>query len=401
MKITIPKLLADQLKKKKSRVEVKDSLALACWLIASRCRKNDFVPISYDAFEKFLRRNIIHPRLKLLQSLKVIECDGKYSARSKEKKSLGYRLTRKAKESGIAQHAITRRKWVKQLAKSPVHSVKLERPIYNLLVTSLYKTEINYEMAKSISEQESGKHFLLWMCAIESIHLRQFRHKSDDYGRFHSNITNLPSKLRPALMIHGKPLHEIDIACSQPTILAGLLCEQRGHADVAHYVSLCENGELYEFLMKETGVSCRATQKKALFHYVYGRVCNGKWRNESENMRAKNLVAEAFERVFPTVAQFIKDKKRLGYERLAHEMQRLESDLVIGVVCENLYAKYTGIDLLTVHDSILVEHSYIEKAKAELANAFLEELRIQPQIKAKHTNQSYCKGIHDSQPLSL
>src|SRR5687768_6423348 len=177
MEITIPKLLADHFKKKKWRVEVEDSLALACWQIASRCRKNDFVPISYDAFEKFLRRSSISSRLNTLKLLNVIDCDGKYSARSKRKKSLGYRLTRKAKESGIVQHTVRRRKLLKQLTAKPVLSVKTERPIYNRLKASLHKTEIDYEMAKSICEQESGKNSLLWMCAIESILFRQFRDK--------------------------------------------------------------------------------------------------------------------------------------------------------------------------------------------------------------------------------
>src|SRR5262249_30200652 len=45
----------------------------------------------------------------------------------------------------------------------------------------------------------------------------------DVYGRVHTNLTSLESELLPCLSVHGQHLVEIDVANSQPLLLAALV----------------------------------------------------------------------------------------------------------------------------------------------------------------------------------
>ena len=58
---------------------------------------------------------------------------------------------------------------------------------------------------------------------IRRIAERDFFTVADRFGRFHSNLTNLKSSLRPHLRYHDSPLVNLDIANSQPMIFCLLL----------------------------------------------------------------------------------------------------------------------------------------------------------------------------------
>ena len=59
--------------------------------------------------------------------------------------------------------------------------------------------------------------------SIRRIADRDFFTIPDRFGRFHSNLTNLKSSLRPHLRYHDSPLVNLDISNSQPMIFCLLL----------------------------------------------------------------------------------------------------------------------------------------------------------------------------------
>jgi hypothetical protein len=59
--------------------------------------------------------------------------------------------------------------------------------------------------------------------AVELIRAGEWRFDVDDYGRVHTNITNLKRSLRKYLSVRGRRLVNVDIASSQPLFLALLL----------------------------------------------------------------------------------------------------------------------------------------------------------------------------------
>lgn len=62
---------------------------------------------------------------------------------------------------------------------------------------------------------------------------------------------------------------------------------------------------------------------------------------------------------FPGVASVIRSHKRDDYAELARQMQKRESDLIIGSVCGRLMREHPEVPVLTIHDSLMTtpEHS--------------------------------------------
>jgi hypothetical protein len=150
------------------------------------------------------------------------------------------------------------------------------------------------------------------------------------YGRRHTPFTRLPSNIRSHVFFRSRPesrIFEIDIMNSQPVFLLIDLMENEKKCSTYNEQpsrlipeaihqgnhrlpqppkgalllcgTLCkfrqdvEDGELYDRLMKELGVTDRKAFKEDFFaHILYGRV--GKWAEELP-------IVQAFVRLYPEV----------------------------------------------------------------------------------------------------
>ena len=88
----------------------------------------------------------------------------------------------------------------------------------------------------------------------------------------------------------------------------------------SEYKSLATTGRLYEHLMAKTGL-CRGAVKRGLLRDVFGK--RGSYPSEVE---------QAFRQSFPGVWSFVRRFNREDHGALFKELQRVESDLVIGDV---------------------------------------------------------------------
>ena len=86
---------------------------------------------------------------------------------------------------------------------------------------------------------------------------------------------------------------------------------------MSEYESLAANGQLYEHLMAQIGMS-RPEVKKRLLRDVFGK--RGHYPSQLE---------QAFREDFPGVHRFIRWFNRDDHAALLRELQRVESDLVI------------------------------------------------------------------------
>jgi hypothetical protein len=251
------------------------------------------------------------------------------------------------------------------------------------------------------------------------------------YGRIHTVVTRLHRKLRPFLHVDGEPVVNIDIANSQPLMVALLLTQYRraggrffnmhtfgtdaetlylplspaepnafAHAgsnstqknthriggcvgwggvpaglasDEALYVRLCEGGELYEYLRQAAGlqhVQQRAFKKRCFHDVFYGR-----------NSVYTALTA-AFEREFPNVWAVIRAAKRKDHAHLARMMQTYESSLMINRVCRRLMDEYPDIPVITLHDSILTTAAHVETVQ-RMIQAEFADVGLSPKLKVE------------------
>jgi len=73
-----------------------------------------------------------------------------------------------------------------------------------------------------------------------------------------------------------------------------------------------------------------------------------------------NPITRIFAQRFPSVVAFIRQQKRGDYCRLAHDLQRIESGIMIDTVCERLRVYHPEVPVATIHDSNLTDPSHTE-----------------------------------------
>ena len=98
----------------------------------------------------------------------------------------------------------------------------------------------------------------------------------------------------------------------------------------------------------------------------------------------KLQVAEVFRRIFPSVYEQLEAEKSGGrnhYKSVAHRLQRAESEIVIADVCAELFHHEPDIQILTVHDSLLVKPQFAELVKNALKRRYWEKRGVSPRIK--------------------
>ena len=120
-----------------------------------------------------------------------------------------------------------------------------------------------------------------------------------------------------------------------------MLCESV--RETQDFRSVCESGELYDFLSLDAGIE-RAKAKKEFFRDVlFGKPhINGR-------------VTVSFGRRWPTLLDSIRGAKRKhGYKVVAQALQRLESVVMLDGVCFRLLREFPSVPFLTIHDSTLL-----------------------------------------------
>ncbi len=141
----------------------------------------------------------------------------------------------------------------------------------------------------------------------------------------------------------GKPHHHPKPPTPTPYVFT--LSDACLNDDRNQFLQLCVDGRIYEALAKKTGLS-RDEVKKRFFAVAYGG-------QDDMNTRVGNAFGEMFPDCFAAIRQ-MKPRQaarpRNGERRikdpaqgeLARRMQRLESELVIGTVCDRLRRESPG-----------------------------------------------------------
>jgi hypothetical protein len=251
--------------------------------------------------------------------------------------------------------------------------------------------------------------------AVEHLRHSEFRFKPDDYGRLHTNLTNLPKTLRQYLIVEGERLANVDISESQPLFMGlaiarvesgGLADEQEQQAgrreggsrgppslmlddtmmdkdtllgggfdrkglpaDLRRYLELCEARGLYQTVADGLG----KTRDEAK-HSVMVVFFDKPWH--------RNAGSAVLDQRFPTVMRAMRRIKQEDYCRLAHFAQRIESAFMFGRVVSRIMELRPELFISTIHDSILTT----AKDAAFVQQVMLDEfarLGLSPQVKVE------------------
>ena len=201
-------------------------------------------------------------------------------------------------------------------------------------------------------------------------------------GRLDSNLTSLPSFLRPFIQSNER-LMNIDIKNSQPFFLFILIknnpsiCQE----ELLRYMELVISGTLYDYLKDEYNNRFnkfwdRDQMKKMLFKIYYSKTSS------------YSAYKDFYSSIFPTIMQFINSENEVFHNTLSVRLQTTESFAVLDTIMPLLEA--IGIRPYTIHDSFVCKESEANQIIETIKNKFVELFGYAP---ALHSN--YIDEIED------
>lgn len=248
----------------------------------------------------------------------------------------------------------------KKFVKSPI-------PLWirNRLVDDLFKVEMEFDDSMNYLDMQkedkllSHTKYMKNIMSVKNIAEGQIYFNFDNYGRMHTNYTNLKKEIRKKhIKIDGENICEIDLENSQPLFLSYLMKQEMPKKDiikqdVTRYIELVTNGLIYEEIVNKSDIVDRDDAKKMMFHVLFG--------NNGETKKYNKI----FHSLFPDVFVFLKNykKKLKDYRKVSHKLQNLESEFIYNNVICQIYEENPDIKLFTVHDSICFPCKY--RAKVE------------------------------------
>ena len=202
-----------------------------------------------------------------------------------------------------------------------------------------------------------------------------FFKRNETNGRLDSNLTSLPSFLRP-FIIGDERLVYVDIKNSQPFFLFTLLKNKTevDETELNRYAELVVNGNLYEYLKDEyqnetTYYRSRKQMKLMLFKILYSKI--------TSFSKYKNFFAKRF----PEIMRHINNTNFVKNNTLSVQLQSIESFLVLDVIMPILAQE--NIIPFTIHDGFICKESEVEIVKEVINTKSIEMYGIAP---ALHTN---------------
>ncbi len=229
-----------------------------------------------------------------------------------------------------------------------------------------------------------------------------YRFKIDKFGkRLHTNLTNLKKEHREYLRYDNKPLISIDIKCSQPYLVIKLLLDEvsntypdvhlqlsnlntneektaylntlEKHDGLSSYINDVSLGRLYEVLgtglkKKHGYMLLREMLKKVMYKIIFSKA------------RYTDTSKKVFKKTYPFVNDVFNKSKRVHYKDLCKNLQRLESNLILNVICKEIAETNKDIPMFTIHDSIMTIPEHVDTVYNIMMNILTEAIGFTPTL---------------------
>jgi hypothetical protein len=345
-----------------------------------------YVRVNFAVLRNSIPDKIIKPLKAELLNAGILETDGQWIA---GEKSLAYRFGPEYRHQEIS---------------TPEPKVRrLRDPVHRWLRDNFAELGIDLELADSLLADHPARELV-------SIPAKQIAERTPEftycrYGRVHTSLTRMPKVLRAAL-VSGGDLWEVDIANSQPLLLAIIAANVDGFRDVRfrkkmspyilpslhpsgpfptppsimnsnsstvlayhtighalatteilpkvqEFIDVCERGDFYRVVGQGRP---KDEVKEQLFGVLYGK------------NRSSSPLKTRFRQLFPPIAALVHDLKQEDHAYLPRLMQLIESTLIIDRVCRRLMAKH--VPVWTIHDSLLTVENNIEHVQSVLLDEF-------------------------------
>ena len=198
-----------------------------------------------------------------------------------------------------------------------------------------------------------------------------FFKRNNTNGRLDSNLTSLPSYLRPYIISNEK-LVSLDIKNSQPFFLYALIKDNPAinPEELKLYGELVISG-LYEemankYLELYGYVRTREQMKSLIYRIFFSKV---------ESFPKQKAF---FASMFPSIMAYINQTNAVDNSALAIKLQKMESNAVLDIVMPLLQEE--GIIPFTIHDSFICVESEAERIREVFVTKLTEMFGVAPTL---------------------
>lgn len=258
------------------------------------------------------------------------------------------------------------KKAVSSIEREDIKKNSILPEIKQKIVSDLFSANVEYDKSiyyldNTIQDMDS---YNKNKYSVQSISDKHIFYHFDSFGRVHTNFTILKSFIRKnCLLLNGNATAEIDISNSQPLFLSKLINDEGCNLDtheVKVFNYLVFHGKFYQFLMDNSDIKDKKQCKELVYVTLFGK----------NSSKRKN----PFAKLFPSIYNFLIDYKNTygDYRAVAHKLQNEESNFIFNKLIKNLTIINPKINVITVHDSIIVEKQYEEQVQ-NLMNSMLGE----------------------------
>ena len=310
---------------------------------------------------------------KILIDRGIVELDNKWKV---GQKSIGFKISDKFTE--FTKLKITNPKFVVRLERIERSRQDYSSPLANHFRKWLSLIEvIESNRLMELSNIKSDSELECFNCSIRKLVDKEFAVSNrDKNGRIYHNLTNCPKEIRNCLSINNEKLIEVDVCNAHPLLLLTLIKSYKNtpipfqyHNEVQKYKELVESGKLYS-LFEDWGFTRESSKHQFISNVLYGKTLHG------------SKLKVMFNKEFPFVAGFIDDIKKDDYCRLANELMKLESKIVVDTVAIELMNSFPNVPVITVHDSIMTTSRNAGLVERLIKKAF-EAFGVSPAVRCK------------------
>ncbi|NVK44349.1 MAG: hypothetical protein HWE39_24200 [Oceanospirillaceae bacterium] len=375
---------------------------------------NRFMTFSYDTRKKMMPLNYINKVETDLVDLGLVEKDSTYS--KSQNKAQGFRLTDDFFDQELAVDSIVQKPVLNRYRRysserEDRYDIDLSDSINTGLIKNCRKFKINFPNKEIdftgkvsfseptttligngkdnhyvyhfLEENKSKKESILKLAQLLKANESGQYFVKHDEDRLYTKWTNLPRDFRKYLEFNANPLGlvQLDISCSQPVILAGLVYNAINRTiteevqDVVEYMDLAMGGDLYNAFTNYD----RDSAKKGILYLLSGNI---------EYPQFKELY-EVFKSSFPTVWNYLKELKSEDYRNSSKVLRTEEASLILKDVCGeliNLTAK--DFAFLTIHDAIIVPKNYAGLVSSVVRRKFSDKYGFECFLKEEQVTDS-------------
>jgi hypothetical protein len=335
----------------------------------------DYIPIKLKYLRNLISYDYASKFLKLLVEEKVLDCDEVYEIGNKSK---GYRLNEKYRKGSFylqEMYDIELANKIKNKLGEITDEVLNRKDAYSYVTKCMQSLDMDYDKAEVILQNmptNLRKKFKMMVDIFDT----KFATIDDTANRLHNNLTNISTLLRSTLSINGVQLSQCDLKNSQPLLFRVYLNKYPyiPKEELDKYLDVVCNIGFYEFFAEKLNMTLTEKNRMDFKKKIFGGVLFDR------NRKNLSKYEKAFEKEFPIIFYCMRDMKSDNYKDIPIALQKLESQYIFHCV-DKLSKENPGIELLTIHDSIVTTYGKEQIVYDLMVSEFQKMFNIIPKIK--------------------